>query len=145
MREKYFLKMKAFTLGEIIREDGVFSFIPYKPKRNEFVREEYENVDYNSDWYPPYFYPFEFYELGNRSFDYKVTHDDIAEFFNDRAMDKNRQGIYEYLMELGLTEWNGWEICKRVHATTMEDFFWITQDEHEDYLDVLKDWRTKWN
>lgn len=52
-------------------------------------------------------------------------------------MDRNRDGIDEYLYGLGLTEWDAWEICKKTKAVNFEDFYWITQDENEDYRNVL--------
>ena len=131
MLEKYFLKMKGITLGEIVSEDGKFSFIIRKPS----IDEEFVNRD--TGYFPPYFYPCEFYLLGKRSFDYEVTDEDIYDFFYNRSMNKGRPDIDEFLYKLGLTEWDPWEICKRTHAHIFEDFHWITQDENEDYRKVL--------
>ena len=131
MQERYFLKMKGTTLGEIIKEDGKFRFEIRKPSIDE------SNVDQLTGYFPPYFYPCEFYMLGEREFDYEVTHDDIYNFFYDRSMDKGRPGLDEFLYKLGLTEWEPWEICKKTKAHIFEDYFWITQDENEDYRNVL--------
>lgn len=120
MLERYFLKRKEITLGEIIREDGIFRF------------ELDEHAPSN-----PYMYPYEFYEFGKYDFNYKVTHEDIKLFIEDRAMDPNRVGIWEYLYSLGLTEYDAWEICKKTKAIAIEDFFWITKERDEDYRKVL--------
>lgn len=134
MRERFFLKEKGFTLGEIIREDGRFSFILRNPDINS------PSVNHSTGYYPSSYYPCEFYLLGARGFDYEVTHQNILDFFENRAMDKNREGIDEYLYSLGLSEWDGWEICRRTKAINFEDFHWITQDENEDYREVLARW-----
>lgn len=131
MQERYFLKEKEITLGEIVREDGRFSFLIHKPDPSD------PSIDKSTGYYPIWFYPCEFYLLGRRNLNYKVSHEDIVDFFDNRAMDKNRVAIDEYLYSLGLTEWDGWEICKRTKAINFEDFYWITQDESEDYRNVL--------
>lgn len=98
------------------------------------------SVNPSTGYYPSSYYPCEFYLLGARGFDYEVTHQNILDFFENRAMDKNREGIDEYLYSLGLSEWDGWEICRRTKAINFEDFHWITQDENEDYREVLARW-----
>lgn len=131
MRERYFLKEKGITLGEIVRENEKFSFILHKPNPSS------PNVDKETGYYPIWYYPCEFYLMGRRSLEYVVTHENVLDFFENRAMDRGRVAIDEYLYSLGLTEWDGWEICKRTKAINFEDFYWITQDENEDYRCVL--------
>lgn len=78
MQERYFLKEKGITLGEIVREDVEFSFLLHKPDPSD---PSDPSIDKKTGYYPIWFYPCEFYLLGRSDLSYTVTHQNILDFF----------------------------------------------------------------
>lgn len=53
------------------------------------------------------------------------TAEQMFDFLESRCMDKHRTQINEYLNDLGLTEYNPYEIVKKTHGVMWEDFMWL--------------------
>lgn len=53
------------------------------------------------------------------------TVEQIYNFLETRCMPEGRTQLGEYLDDLGLAEYNPWEIVKITHGVMWEDFLWL--------------------
>lgn len=53
------------------------------------------------------------------------TLEQVYDFLESRCMDRHREQIKEYLEDLGLKEYNPYEIVKITHGAMWEDFMWL--------------------
>ncbi|MCD8015598.1 MAG: hypothetical protein LUG99_21050 [Lachnospiraceae bacterium] len=59
-------------------------------------------------------------------FAYKdMTRDQLNRIFEMRCFDRNRADIAEILMRLGLDEYNPYEIVKKTHGVSYNDYIWF--------------------
>ncbi len=49
----------------------------------------------------------------------------VYEFLESRCMDRHRTQLEEYLNDLGLSEYNPYEIVRITHGIMWEDFMWL--------------------
>ena len=61
-----------------------------------------------------------------------ITLEDVYQFLESRCMPKGRKDqMQEYLVGLGLEEYNPWKIVKKTHGVMWEDFLWLRFPEEE--------------
>lgn len=53
------------------------------------------------------------------------TVEQMYDFIESRCMPKERTQLPEYLSDLGIDEYNPWEIVKLTHGVMWEDYLWL--------------------
>lgn len=55
----------------------------------------------------------------------EITRFELGQVLELRCWDRNRANLNLYLEELGVKEFNPYEICRRTHGVMVQDFIWF--------------------
>lgn len=61
----------------------------------------------------------------------KLDLERVYNFIEGRYFERGRPDIMERLEDIGLTEYNPWEIIKKTHGVMWEDYLWVKFDGEE--------------
>ncbi|HBF3532452.1 TPA: hypothetical protein KOD12_000594 [Clostridioides difficile] len=68
------------------------------------------------------------YALPDLRLDYQPNDKNIRDFIGDRVMPEERHGLNSILEGLGLDFYDPWEICKKCHGCSHEDYWWLKKE-----------------
>jgi hypothetical protein len=63
---------------------------------------------------------------------------DVVVWAKKRIFPKERMGCDEILRDMGLSEYNAWEIVKQTKACLMEDPYWLRFSEDDTFADTTR-------
>lgn len=123
----FYLKYKNNLVGYFV-EDGL-DYLSYV--RNLESSNLPENIKFPVGLYPVYRL-----RALEKLESYVPSSEDIADWFSDRTFPQERPNAETLLRNLGLEEYNLWEIMKATKAVSLDDYFWISEDYNEKYENV---------
>ncbi|MDI0267302.1 hypothetical protein QIW52_15055 [Clostridioides difficile] len=112
MLDKYTLMFKDIPIGDFI----------YNEDEDKFSFKLYDTVN-NINYLPPLLYDYTDLRL-----DYQPNDKNIRDFIGDRVMPEERHGLNSILEGLGLDFYDPWEICKKCHGCSHEDYWWLKKE-----------------
>lgn len=71
----------------------------------------------------PIMFYFPYRDKGQRVFEGA----EVEEWIESRGFDRGRMNLTEILMELGMKEYDPWEIFKIFHGKSVHDKYWVTE------------------
>ncbi|WP_184185019.1 hypothetical protein [Paenibacillus sp. JGP012] len=68
--------------------------------------------------------------------DTSPNEEDIRLWLSDRVFPKERQGANQILESLGLSTYDSWEIAKKTHAISLNDFYWMSDNLEDTFENI---------
>lgn len=120
MEDKYILMNVDLPVGEIT----------YNVDTRRFSYKCYSNI-------PREKLPIGLYPVDHLDSNYKLSHEEILDWVEDRVMPPNRQLIQYQLHALGLAYYGAWDICRRTRGMCIEDSYWLSKDPSSEHYSDL--------
>ncbi|MEE4565217.1 hypothetical protein [Paenibacillus polymyxa] len=128
MLEKYYLRYKDKIIGTFLIKDNSKKYRPV----HETARSIPEGLGY-----PLGMFPLDVQADGiNPVKNYNPTEEDIEFWLSERVFPPEREGAEELLKNIGIDDYNVWEVAKHTNAATSHDFYWMSQNPNDRYEDI---------
>ncbi|EPY13692.1 hypothetical protein [Paenibacillus alvei] len=128
MPSPYFLRYKNTIIGIFIETIEGLRYYPSHDSADKLP---------NGLGYPLGLFPLDAKEYGlipNKN--HTPTSEDITLWLSDRVFPKDRQGVEALLKEIGLAEYDMWEITKVTKGISLSDYYWLSSNPNDHYQDV---------
>lgn len=135
MPRRFYLRHKDTIIGYFVEREDV----EYKPIRSTAMTLK-----------GGLGYPLGLYPLDRHSkkllpvIDYTPTREDIELWLSERVFPPDREGAWYLLEQIGLSEYDRWEIAKKTMATSYNDYYWMSENPDDNYEDISPRFKMEW-